>query len=860
MSRSTFLTKPSSIEANETQNHPTTANANIDRTSALRFHHRLMPTISTSGRSNETIPVVVVQSSSSSSLAPTTSADTTKTHFTQHKSVVRLNPKLKRNIRGTRRSTGIQPDEVALAEATNDSNFKDDDEEEDKSVTCNKFITITSNVPSEPFDSNRKSPPKPVFQVSRLQSTFDDNTRPLLEKLSISRKDPFMTASSSSSPAPSNSYPSPPTKIFRTEEFILRRQSSDDDPGSIKRRQIEERICKLESVNRDKDSIIHDLQRQLDKATRDLKDAEQQIYILQRDKLAMIKTLTTSQDTKSSQGGDLSASSKRTGIFSSDNLCRLIELNLPEGLLPFATNDIEEKLFYKTEYICQNKPIFRSIKYENLYQFQSPNNRWWTLYDTTNSTYKLGTYEWCNAWDVKPILAMSLGMFQHPLGKQVKLQRWKRIIIHKNNNSYAYKSISNTYLKCYYLPSTSACQTNQLTFLFDLTETTNTEEFNEMKLLTKTLLWILFNQTNIALSYYSDTFHMINSFDEKTSARSFEHLFDSIDAINKQLESSKQISVPWTETIHNIVTRIFKRRLLLPVKLVDEIDEFKSLVNDTSDEEIYTEPYPLYYNDEKAIKTVLNITDDLFRGKRSFKKFYDKSNHVLVILTSRSKYLYDYRQQDKQLGEFIAAVPLRIVVIDFNKISNEKFSENIHSAFIHYALNALASSPTAYNYIETYEEFGDVIHGTQLFNHYHRLCHPPEQNLFKDNFTANLIETNDRSSTDCSLLTLFNSEKKNSTLKEKFDYTFYETTDQCFSSPVYRSLGDRNLYVQRTAQGRWLIIRVDPLLPSTMSIQQKFASTTTSTLSQSLFIFNLNNCMTLTLPELTKHRSGAVLG
>ncbi|CAF4357335.1 unnamed protein product, partial [Rotaria magnacalcarata] len=59
--------------------------------------------------------------------------------------------------------------------------------------------------------------------LSSNRSTFDDNTRPLLEKLSISRKDPFMIASSSSSPAPSNSYPSPPTKIFRTEEFILRR-------------------------------------------------------------------------------------------------------------------------------------------------------------------------------------------------------------------------------------------------------------------------------------------------------------------------------------------------------------------------------------------------------------------------------------------------------------------------------------------------------------------------------------------------------------------------------------------------------------------------------------------------------------
>lgn len=390
--------------------------------------------------------------------------------------------------------------------------------------------------------------------------------------------------------------------------------------------------------------------------------------------------------------------------------------------------------------------------------------------------------------------------------------------------------IIDTYIKCYYPSSTPTCQTNQLAFLFDLTETTNKDEFDQMKLLTKTLIWLLFNQTNIALSYYSDTFHLLNSFDEKTAAKSFEHLFDSIDGINQNLESSKRFSVAWPNAIHSIVTTIFRRRFILPVQFNTTIDEVPS--NDTSDEDIYTDPYPLIYNDDEAIKTVLNITEEFAREKRSLKTPYDKSKHVLVILTSRSKYLYDYQAQHKQLADFISTVPLRIVVIDFNNLSNRKLTESMHSAFIHHAKYALASSPVYYNYIETYEELGDALYDNQLFNNYHRLCYPPEENLFKNNFTTTLIETDHRSIVDCPILTLFNQQKKNSTLKEKFEYTFYETSDQCFSGFVYRSLSDRNLYVQRISNGQWLINRVDPLLPSIISLQQKRSLTTTSTLSR----------------------------
>jgi hypothetical protein len=109
MSRSTFLTTSSSYEASET---PSLSNSNTDHTRGLRFHHRLMPTISSSSRSHETLPVVVVQSSS-------TTTDVTTT-TTQPQGVVRLNPKIKRNLRGKRRSTGIRPDEVILASAASD--------------------------------------------------------------------------------------------------------------------------------------------------------------------------------------------------------------------------------------------------------------------------------------------------------------------------------------------------------------------------------------------------------------------------------------------------------------------------------------------------------------------------------------------------------------------------------------------------------------------------------------------------------------------------------------------------------------------------------------------------------------------
>lgn len=392
---------------------------------------------------------------------------------------------------------------------------------------------------------------------------------------------------------------------------------------------------------------------------------------------------------------------------------------------------------------------------------------------------------------------------------------------------------TDVHVKCYYPPSTLSCQTEKLTFLFDLTQTSTNEEIDQMKLLAKTLIWLLYNQTRIALSSYRDTFHLISSFDNQTSSKSLEHLFDSIDSINENLPNSKRFAVRWTDALHQIVTRIYKRRLLLPVPIINSTDLPFSSSNDSTNDEIYTEPYPLIYSDEDAIKTILNITTYLHRDKRAVHSRYDSSNHVLLILTSRSKYLYDYRSSDRRLAQFISSVPLRIVVLDCNKQSNRQTAEYLHSAFLHNVKYALASLPVPYNYLERHEAAGDVIHGEQLFDHHQRLCFPSKENL-----TTVLIET--KFSSGCSLLTVFDQQDPHGSLKEKFDYTFYQTFDQCSRALVYRSLGDRNIYAQRTENGRWVIIRVDPLLPSTNILQRQLASTTTSTLSRKRILSKIN--------------------
>jgi hypothetical protein len=89
MSRSTYLT------TNETSS-----------TNGLRFHHSLMTPISSNTRSNEILPVV---------LQTSTMTDSPTTHKS---SIVRNNPKIKRNLRDKRRSTGIRPDEILAGAST----------------------------------------------------------------------------------------------------------------------------------------------------------------------------------------------------------------------------------------------------------------------------------------------------------------------------------------------------------------------------------------------------------------------------------------------------------------------------------------------------------------------------------------------------------------------------------------------------------------------------------------------------------------------------------------------------------------------------------------------------------------------
>jgi hypothetical protein len=96
--------------------------------------------------------------------------------------------------------------------------------------------------------------------------------------------EPYVMTSSTS-----NVYPvATTTKVFRPEEFILRRvkefflfassflsgafssyqEAIVDDSSTVKIRQCEEHIVALESLVYEKEITIHDLQRKLDKTTR----------------------------------------------------------------------------------------------------------------------------------------------------------------------------------------------------------------------------------------------------------------------------------------------------------------------------------------------------------------------------------------------------------------------------------------------------------------------------------------------------------------------------------------------------------------------------------------------------------------
>ncbi|CAF0811940.1 unnamed protein product [Didymodactylos carnosus] len=216
----------------------------------LHFHHRLMPTISDSSRimtmptiisattqqpivitnKNSAIPQISISppstqlkgdnnylfnnilesDESSDKCLPITSID----------NKIRLNPKMKRNIRGKRRSTGINPDPAVQVFEANSSLGDDDDSQ---SVNDQIIIRTTSN-PDQ-------------HEVKNTQSQEESHHR----------------------------------------------------------RYLEERINVLETLLLDKDSIIHDLQEKLDSMTRDLSEAEQEIYALHKDKLSLIRALSAIQ-------------------------------------------------------------------------------------------------------------------------------------------------------------------------------------------------------------------------------------------------------------------------------------------------------------------------------------------------------------------------------------------------------------------------------------------------------------------------------------------------------------------------------------------------------------------------------------
>lgn len=150
------------------------------------------------------------------------------------------------------------------------------------------------------------------FRLSIFRSIYNDTSRFDLSRKNVSTRRIHSSTSKLIS-----------INRWRVQSFLFvsLQQTSDDEPSSIKRRSIEERIRALETLNFEKDSIIHDLQRKLDQKTRvrsifllilftvmifsskDLNEAEQQIFGLQRDKLTLIKTLTSLQDPKASISG-----------------------------------------------------------------------------------------------------------------------------------------------------------------------------------------------------------------------------------------------------------------------------------------------------------------------------------------------------------------------------------------------------------------------------------------------------------------------------------------------------------------------------------------------------------------------------
>ena len=334
----------------------------------------------------------------------------------------------------------------------------------------------------------------------------------------------------------------------------------------------------------------------------------------------------------------------------------------------------------------------------------------------------------------------------------------------------------------------------------------------------KILIWLLYNQTQIALSSYSDTFRLVKKFEKRT----LEHLYDLIDTIDgDEEERGRRSSVPWYDVIHRIVTTMFHRRLLLPLEPVEQIDKTLMAINESSEEMIYTEPYPLIVDDDQAIKTLLNISTLINRTRRAIEHVIPRSKQVLVILTSRAKSLYDYTKKERRLSEWIATVPVRIVVVDFHRLSNRHTAESVHSMLIHQAKYALASFPFSWNYINAFEDADDLLHGEQLFVHYDRLCN--EFNETKS--SSKFIEMKTNTIGVCPLISFSLFNKGNQFVHS----LFYQTDDQCFSSFVYRSLGDRNLYMQRLSNGPWVVTRVDPLLPSswTRIEEMKLISTTT---------------------------------
>ncbi|CAF1414047.1 unnamed protein product [Didymodactylos carnosus] len=218
----------------------------------LHFHHRLMPTISSSSR--------------------TTAMPTIISATTQQQPIIGGNRKL------------LTPQITFSSAAAATTQSKDE----------NNFLF--NNILDSEDSLDKFLPTTPVDNKTRLNPKTKRNIRGKRRSTGI-HPESIVAQTSDEVFSPGREDDSQPTN-----DQIIIRQTSNSDYHDVNKLQsqednnqrlyLEERINALETLLLDKDSIIYDLQRKLDNLTRDLSEAEQEIYVLHKDKLSLIRALS----------------------------------------------------------------------------------------------------------------------------------------------------------------------------------------------------------------------------------------------------------------------------------------------------------------------------------------------------------------------------------------------------------------------------------------------------------------------------------------------------------------------------------------------------------------------------------------